>query len=98
MALRFTSAAAVVLLSLGAKVAISQAAEPVLPKELMQYVRQAKGQGVTDAKIKKQAEAVGWPVTLVEAALVSAKDTKPATMPDASGVSAKFERTSATPA
>jgi polysaccharide export outer membrane protein len=87
----------VVLISMGAKVAISQATEPALPKELVQYVRQAKGQGVADAKIKKQAQAVGWPATLVDAALVSAKDTKTAATPDAAGVAAKFESSSATP-
>src|SRR5215467_11534223 len=98
MAFRFTSTAVVVLISVGAQVAISQATEPALPKELVQYVRQAKGQGVTDAKIRKQAQAVGWPATLVDAALVSAKDTKSAVTPDAAGIAAKFESPAATPA
>jgi len=96
MAFRFTSAAAMVLISMGAKVAISQATEPALPKELVQYVRQAKGQGVADAKIKKQAQAVGWPAPLVDAALVSVKDTK--TSSNTAGVEAKFETPAATPA
>jgi polysaccharide export outer membrane protein len=96
MAFRFTSAAVMVLISMGAKVAISQATEPVLPKELVQYVRQAKGQGATDAKIKKQAQAIGWPAPLVDAALVSVKDTKSSS--DTAGVEAKFEAPAATPA
>ncbi len=72
-----------------------RAAEPVLPKELVQYVRQAKGQGVTESKIKKQALAVGWPPALVDAALVSAKDAKSVPGVD---VAAKFEPPSAPPA
>jgi len=97
MALRFTSAAAVVLLSIGSQVGTSQAAEPALPKELVQYIRQAKGQGVAESKIKKQAEAVGWPSSLVDAALVSAKDNN-AAAPDTAAVSAKFEPPAAAPA
>src|SRR5215813_9947206 len=96
MAFRFTSAVVVVLISVGGQVAISQATEPAVPKELVQYVRQAKGQGVADAKIKKQAQAVGWPATLVDAELVSVKDAKNPS--DTAGVEARFESPASTPA
>src|SRR5215510_4327819 len=86
MALRFSFKAAAVLVAVG----LAQAADQVAPKELVQFVRQAKVQGLADTKIKQQAMAVGWPATMVDSAIASEKDGKNAPAPNASA-SAKFE-------
>jgi polysaccharide biosynthesis/export protein len=47
-----------------------------LPKELLQYVQEAKRSGVKDDKIKQQAMLVGWPPGMVDQAIASEKDAK----------------------
>jgi polysaccharide biosynthesis/export protein len=70
--------AAVIALILGA-VVVSQAAqtEQAPPKELIEYVRQARKQGESDTKIQKQAAAIGWPEAVVKRALASEASGKP---------------------
>ncbi len=59
-------------------IAISGAAQDkTLPKELLQYIQDAKRQGVNDARIRKEAVAVGWAESLVDEVLASAKTAKP---------------------
>jgi polysaccharide biosynthesis/export protein len=72
------SVAAVLVLLLAAT-AVSRAAQAdqTPPRELIQYVLEAKRQGLADAKIKKQAVAVGWAASAVDEALVYAKSGKP---------------------
>jgi polysaccharide export outer membrane protein len=43
---------------------------------LIQHVRDAKRQGVAEAKIKRQAVAVGWPAEVVDQAIAYAKSGK----------------------
>ena len=83
MALQFKSAAAVLLVVLGFAM-ISQAAQTDQtppPKELVQYIRDAKKRGEAEAKIKRQAVAVGWSAAVVDQAIAnykSGKSTEPA--------------------
>jgi polysaccharide biosynthesis/export protein len=44
--------------------------------ELVQYIRETKRQGVSDAKIKSQAVAVGWPAATVDEALAYVHNQK----------------------
>jgi polysaccharide export outer membrane protein len=90
MARRFSSEVMVLLL-LGIGAPVFGAEEQSPPKELVQYIRQAKGQGVADAKIRQQALAVGWPAALVDTAIASEKDAKGPKPGDPAGVEAKFE-------
>lgn len=53
---------------------------------------------MADGKIKKQAQAVGWPAALVDAALVSVKDVKDPAPADTATVTAKFEPPASGPA
>ena len=46
------------------------------PPELVKYVRDTKSRGVTDAKIKSQAVAIGWPAATVDEALAYVRTTK----------------------
>src|SRR5262249_49110842 len=39
------------------------------PKELLQYVQDARQQGVPEAKIREQARGVGWPAAMVDKAI-----------------------------
>jgi polysaccharide export outer membrane protein len=48
------------------------------PRELVQYVRDAKRQGLKDNAIKQNAVAIGWPGTIVDEAIAVAK--KPASV------------------
>lgn len=48
------------------------------PPELIQYIRDAKQRGVDDAKIKKQAVAVGWSPAAVDEAMAYEKGEKKA--------------------
>jgi polysaccharide export outer membrane protein len=50
---------------------ISSAAqsEKAPPKELVQYIREAKGRGASEARIRQQAVAAGWAAATVEEAL-----------------------------
>lgn len=78
MALPLKTAAAVLFAMLGAAV-ISQAAQtdqPLLPKELVQYVREAKKRGEEEARIKRQAVTAGWPAAEVDQALANEKVEK----------------------
>jgi len=47
------------------------------PKELVQYIRDAKRRGVAETKIKTQAVAVGWSAALVDDAVAFEKSGKP---------------------
>jgi len=65
----------------------AQAAE--LPKELLTYVEDAKRRGLTEARIRQQAETVGWPANLVDEAMShAAASPLPATRTPANGAAA----------
>jgi polysaccharide export outer membrane protein len=53
------------------------------PPELVQYIRDTKRRGVTDAKIKTQAVAIGWPDAAVDEALAYVRNEQapPKTVP-----------------
>jgi polysaccharide biosynthesis/export protein len=44
------------------------------PKELLQYVHDAKGRGLTEARIREQAQKVGWSTTMVDKAIARETD------------------------
>jgi polysaccharide export outer membrane protein len=69
---------AVVILLLAGTAGISRAqqADQVPAKELVQYISDAKKQGIAEVKIKQQALAVGWASAVVDAALEYAKSGK----------------------
>ena len=46
------------------------------PPELVKYVRDTRSRGLTDAKIKSQAVAIGWPAATVDEALAYVRTTK----------------------
>jgi len=83
-------ATAVLLAAMGSLI-ISYAAwlDDNPPKELLQYVQEAKRQGVGEAKIKQQAQAVGWTAAMVDKAIARARGdgnvvwTPPAPKPSA---------------
>jgi polysaccharide export outer membrane protein len=50
--------------------------DQLLPKELIQYIRQARKGGLEEAKIKKQLATVGWPDATVEEAIAYEKSGK----------------------
>ncbi len=85
-AFRQNSVAAAVLMALGMAL-ISSAAQTDLtpPPELIQFIREIKSRGVTDAKIKSQAVAVGWAPVTVDEALAYLRNEKapPKTVPAA---------------
>ncbi len=64
---RFWTAA--VLLSITGFTGTIAGADNPPPRELVQYVHEAKRRGLKPDKIKEQAIAVGWPATTVDAAL-----------------------------
>ena len=68
--------AVILLAALGIAVVSSAAQERVLPKELLQYIQDAKKRGVNDAKIKRDAVAVGWAAPLVDEAITYSKANK----------------------
>jgi len=69
--------AVVLLVALGIAVVSSAAqAEKVPPKELLQYIHDAKKRGATDARIKRDAVAHGWAAPLVDEAIAYSKATK----------------------
>jgi polysaccharide export outer membrane protein len=60
---------------------ISHAAQtdpPPLPKELVQYIREAKKRGEEEAKIKRQALTAGWAAVEVDQAIANDKSGKSA--------------------
>lgn len=68
----------VLLLILGAAVFCRAAqGDQSPPKELIQYVREARRRGVSEAKIQEQAAAVGWSKKDVEQAIAYEKSGKP---------------------
>ena len=73
------SLSAVLLLMLLGIAAILPAAQadPAPPKELVQYVHDARRRGISEAKIKKQAVTVGWSAAVVDAAIAYDKSGKP---------------------
>jgi polysaccharide export outer membrane protein len=78
--------AAALVVNLGITVA-AQADQPP-PKELLQYVHDAKRRGMTDAKIKQQAVAVGWAAALVDQAISTEKGGGKALAANSSDVAA----------
>jgi polysaccharide export outer membrane protein len=60
--------AAVLFVAMGGAVpCLAQAADP--PQELLLYVRDAKRRGLADARIRQQAQTVGWPAAAIDAAI-----------------------------
>jgi polysaccharide export outer membrane protein len=83
VALQFKTAAVVLLAMLGIAM-ISPAAQtdqPPLPKELVQYIREAKQRGEEADKLKRQAVAAGWSATDVDQAIAKDKTVKSAEPP-----------------
>jgi polysaccharide biosynthesis/export protein len=73
----FKSAAAVLLMMAGiAAVSIAQQAGNAPPKELLQYIQDAKRSGIKDDKIRQQAMLVGWPAGMVDQAMAFDKSGK----------------------
>jgi polysaccharide biosynthesis/export protein len=68
---------AVLLMTAGLAAALAQPAGNTPPKELLEYIQQAKRSGVKDDKIKQQAMLVGWPASMVDQALAYEKSGKP---------------------
>src|SRR5262249_40037522 len=68
-AAQLKTAAAVLFLAFGMGVLPSAAQSAPPAKELVQYVQDAKKRGVTDARIRQQASAIGWPAAAVDEAL-----------------------------
>jgi polysaccharide export outer membrane protein len=70
---------AVVLLLIPGIAVVSLAAQADLgpPKELVQFIRDAKRRGVAEPRIKQQALAVGWSASAIDDAIASAKSSKP---------------------
>jgi len=72
------SLAAVVFLVWGMAAILPAAqADQAPPKELVQYVHAARLRGVSEAKIKKQAVAIGWSGAEVDEAIAYDKSGKP---------------------
>ena len=71
--------AAIVALIVGAAIVCpGQQGDQTPPKELVEYVRQAKQQGESDAEIQKKAAAIGWPEAVVRQAIAYGKNGKSA--------------------
>jgi polysaccharide export outer membrane protein len=71
--------AAVVVLIVGAAIVCpAEQGDQTPPKELVEYVRQAKQQGESDEEIRKKAAAIGWPEAVVRQAIAYGKSGKPA--------------------
>ena len=68
-----------------------QGAEKVPPKELLQYIRNAKQQGLSESKIRQQARTVGWTETMVDAAMAYEKSGKASGRENAPGASRSQE-------
>lgn len=78
VARRVKLAAAVLLAMLGTAM-ISQAVQAdstPLPRELVQYVREAKKRGEEEAKIRRQAVTAGWSAVEVDQAIANEKGDK----------------------
>jgi polysaccharide export outer membrane protein len=70
-------AAVLALIVGGALISPAQQGEQTPPKELVEYVRQAKQQGESDADIQKKAAAIGWPEAVVKKAIAYEASGKP---------------------
>ena len=69
---------AVVALIVGAAMVCPAAqGDQTPPKELVEYVHQAKQQGESDAEIQKKAAAIGWPEAVVRRAIAYEASGKP---------------------
>jgi polysaccharide biosynthesis/export protein len=69
--------AAVLLMALGtAMISGAQQADKAPPKDLIQFINEAKRRGVKEEKIKKQAVAIGWPAAKVDEAIAYQKSGK----------------------
>ena len=67
----------VILLLLGIAAVLPAAqSDAALPKELIQYVHDARKRGVSESKIRKQAVAIGWTAPVVDAAITFDKSGK----------------------
>jgi len=78
VAFQFKTAAAVILVMLGITT-ISHAAQtdqPPPPKELLQYLREAKKRGEEEAEIKRRAVTAGWSDAEVDQAIANDKSAK----------------------
>jgi polysaccharide export outer membrane protein len=72
------SLTAVLFLIMGAALICRSAqGDQTPPKELIEYVREARHNGLAEAKIQKQAAAVGWSEAMVAQAIAYDKSGKP---------------------
>ncbi len=79
------------LLLMTAGIAIAPAAEQANntpPKELVQYIHEAKRSGTKEDKIRKQALALGWPAASVEQAIAYEKSGETSQPPSPTAVTA----------
>jgi polysaccharide export outer membrane protein len=67
---------AAVLIAFGIAGISSAEVEKVPPKVLIEYIRQAKSRGTTDARIKQQAITLGWPAATVDEAIAYERGEK----------------------
>jgi polysaccharide biosynthesis/export protein len=78
MVFQLKSVAVVLVVLLGiAEISPAAQNDRTPSKELVQYIREARRRGVAEAKIKKQAVAVGWPAAAVDEAIVYEKSGTP---------------------
>src|SRR5215469_17750651 len=75
-AFRFKSSVAVLVLLVSGSSIGAQATDTAPPKELLQYVEQARREGARDNKIKQEAVQAGWPAGVVDQALAYNKTGK----------------------
>jgi polysaccharide export outer membrane protein len=70
-------AVAAVLIAFGiAGISSATEIEKAPPKVLIEYIRQAKSRGTTDARIKEQAITLGWPAATVDDAIAHERGEK----------------------
>ena len=60
-----------------AVISLAAQADSGPPKELVQYIRDAKRRGVAEPRIKQQALAIGWSASAIDDAIAFAKSSKP---------------------
>ena len=68
--------AAILLATAGIATASAMGENALPPRELVQYVHEAKKRGIKEDKIRQQALAVGWPAATVDAAIAYDKTGK----------------------
>jgi polysaccharide export outer membrane protein len=84
--LNIRSAGAVLLFMLGMATALAAQTDQAPARELVQYIQNARKQGLAESKIRKQAAAIGWSEAAVNEAIEFEKSGKPLPAPSAAPV------------